>query len=91
MKKTKKIPLRKCLGCAVQFPKKELIRVVKNKEGSVFVDKTGRANGRGAYLCHNAECLKKALKRKAIQRALDIALSPQIEAELEASIENDDK
>ncbi len=91
MKKTKKIPLRKCLGCAEQFPKRELIRVVKNKEGQVFVDKSGRANGRGAYICHSADCLKKALKRNAIQRALQVALSDEVQAELEASIENDDE
>ncbi len=86
MKKTKKVPLRKCLGCAEQFPKRALIRVVKNKEGDVFVDKTNRANGRGAYICHSAACLKKALKRNAIQRALGVALSEAVQAELEASI-----
>ncbi len=84
--KQKKIPLRKCLGCGQQFPKKQLIRVVKNKEGAVFLDLTNRANGRGAYICRSADCLKTALKRKAIQRALEVALSEAVEAALTEAI-----
>ena len=59
---TKKIPLRQCIGCIEMKPKKELIRVVKNKEGEISLDLIGKAAGRGAYLCNNPECLKKAIK-----------------------------
>ncbi len=86
--KKKKIPLRKCLGCGEQFPKKELVRVVKTKDGQVFLDDSNRANGRGAYVCRSAECLKTALKRKAIQRSLETALSETVQAELEKAILN---
>ncbi len=86
--KKKKIPLRKCLGCGQQFPKAELIRVVKNKAGDVFLDLTNRANGRGAYICRSPQCLKTALKRKAIQRSLEVALSDQVAAELTKAIED---
>ncbi len=89
--KKKKIPLRKCLGCGEQFPKKELIRVVKTKQGEIFLDETNRANGRGAYICRSAECLKTALKRKAIQRSLETALSDDVQAELEKAILNVEK
>ncbi len=86
--KKKKIPLRKCLGCGEQFPKKELVRVVKTKACEVFLDDSNRANGRGAYICRSAECLKTALKRKAIQRSLETALSDEVQAELEKAILN---
>ena len=62
----KNIPNRTCIGCSEIKPKKELIRIVKNKEGSIFVDKTSKANGRGAYLCDNIECLEKAIKTKRL-------------------------
>lgn len=70
MKKPKKIPLRKCIGCSESKPKQELIRIVKTKNNEVFIDATGKANGRGAYLCNDVDCLKRAEKSKAIQRAL---------------------
>ncbi|MFR9296495.1 MAG: RNase P modulator RnpM, partial [Aedoeadaptatus pacaensis] len=57
MNKTKKVPLRKCVGCSESKPKKELIRIVKNKEQEVFIDETGKANGRGAYVCKDIRCL----------------------------------
>ena len=70
MKKPQKIPLRKCIGCSESKPKQELIRIVKNKENEVFIDNTGKANGRGAYLCRDTKCFDKAIKHRAIQRAL---------------------
>lgn len=70
MNKTKKVPLRKCVGCSESKPKKELIRIVKNKEQEVFIDETGKANGRGAYVCKDIKCLDKAIKTKAIYKAL---------------------
>ncbi|MFO7887469.1 MAG: YlxR family protein [Eubacteriales bacterium] len=66
--KNKKTPLRKCLGCEERFPKKELIRIVKDKKGNIILDKTGKANGRGAYICNNSECLEKAYKNKKIEK-----------------------
>ncbi len=70
MNKTKKVPLRKCVGCSESKPKKELIRIVKNKEQEVFIDETGKANGRGAYVCKDIKCLDKAIKTKAIYKVL---------------------
>ncbi len=67
--KNKKIPLRKCLGCNEMKPKKELLRVVHNSEGMVSVDTTGKAHGRGAYICNSKECFDKAKNLKAFNRA----------------------
>ena len=65
----KKIPMRQCLGCREQRPKKELIRVVRSPEGGISLDFRGKANGRGAYLCPDPACLKKAVKARALERA----------------------
>lgn len=86
--KVKKIPLRRCVGCNESKPKKELIRVVKNKEGEIFIDLTGKANGRGAYLCKDAECLKKAFKSKRLERALETKIPDEIYERLEKEIED---
>lgn len=67
----KKIPMRMCVSCREMQPKKELTRVVRTPEGIVTIDRTGRANGRGAYLCNKAACLEKAIKSKALERALE--------------------
>ncbi|WP_022764663.1 RNase P modulator RnpM [Butyrivibrio sp. XPD2006] len=66
----KKIPMRKCVGCGEMKEKKELIRVIKTPEDEILLDTTGRANGRGAYICCNAECLKKAVKNRGLERSL---------------------
>lgn len=79
----KKIPMRMCVACRAMQPKKELVRVVRTPEGEVVIDDTGRKNGRGAYLCRNAECLKKALKTKALERALEHGLSEETGAALQ--------
>ena len=65
----KKIPMRQCVGCREMRPKKELVRVVKSPEGVIRLDFRGKAPGRGAYLCPNSECLKKAIRAKALERA----------------------
>lgn len=65
----RKIPLRKCVGCNEQKTKKELIRIVKTKDGEVGVDFTGKSHGRGAYICPKEDCLKAAQKRKSLNRA----------------------
>ena len=65
----KKIPLRMCVGCREMRPKRELVRVVCSKDGQISVDLTGKAAGRGAYVCPTEECLKKAVKTRALERA----------------------
>ena len=67
----KKIPMRMCVACRQMRPKKELARVVRTPEGAVMLDATGRANGRGAYLCRDVACLEKAVKSRALDRALE--------------------
>lgn len=74
MEKVKKIPMRQCLGCNEHCPKRELIRVVRTPEGEVVADATGKKNGRGAYLCPKAACLRKAQKSRRLERALDCAI-----------------
>lgn len=78
----KNIPNRTCIGCNEIKPKKELIRIVKNKEGNIFVDKTGKANGRGAYLCDNIECLEKAIKTKRLERTFEMMIDIKLYEEL---------
>ncbi len=85
----KKIPQRTCIGCNTQKNKNELIRIVLNKEGQIFVDKTGRANGRGAYICDNIECLEKTIKTKKLERTFDMQISNEIYDELKNEIKKD--
>lgn len=68
MQKAKRKPIRKCIACGENKEKHELIRVVRNKEGEVFLDETGKANGRGAYLCKTKVCLEKVIKNKGLNR-----------------------
>jgi len=84
--KKKKIPMRKCIACNESKPKKELIRIVKNKEDNIEVDLTGKINGRGAYICPNTECLEKAMKKKQLSRALDIEIPNEIYEKLAETI-----
>ena len=65
----KKIPMRQCIGCGEMKAKKEMTRVIKNPEGEILLDATGRLNGRGAYVCPNTECLHKAVKSKGLERS----------------------
>lgn len=82
----KSIPQRTCIGCNEIRSKKELIRIVKNKEGQIFIDKTGKANGRGAYICDNIECLEKAIKTKRLERNFETQISEDIYNELRETI-----
>lgn len=75
-KAVKKIPMRRCAGCMESRPKKELIRIAAY-EGQIALDPTGKAKGRGVYLCPCDECLSKARKRKSLQRSLDMELSEE--------------
>lgn len=73
--KKKKIPMRRCVGCMESKPKKELIRIVCDKENILSLDNTGKAAGRGVYLCKSSECFDKARKRKSIERSLERQIS----------------
>lgn len=86
----KRIPLRQCLGCRESKPKTELVRVVRSPEGSVSVDLRGKAPGRGAYVCRSADCLKKALRSKAVGRALGVEIPPDVYDALAAQMEEPD-
>jgi len=77
----KKIPMRQCLGCREMKPKRELIRAVRSPEGEVSLDFKGKKPGRGAYVCRNPECLKRAVKSKALSRAFGVEI-PQSVMEL---------
>ena len=70
----KKIPMRQCVGCREMKPKPELVRVVRSAEGEISVDFRGKAPGRGAYLCPDPACLKRAIRAKARERNLDTAI-----------------
>lgn len=74
----KNLPKRTCIGCNEIKLKKDLIRIVKNKEKSINIDRTGKANGRGAYICDNVECLEKAIKTKRLERAFEMKIENEI-------------
>jgi len=90
LQKVKKVPQRKCIACQDRDNKKELIRIVKNKEGQIFLDKTGKANGRGAYICNCSECLKKAIKSNALSRAFKMEIPEEVYESLIKEIEDDE-
>ncbi len=83
----KKIPLRQCVGCREHKPKAELIRVVRSPEGEVSLDFKGKKPGRGAYVCPDPNCLKKARKSRALERAFSAPLPDEVWAALEAQME----
>lgn len=83
----KKLPSRTCIGCNTQKLKKDLIRVVKNANGEIRLDKTGKLPGRGAYLCDNAECLKKAIYSKKLERCFKTKIEAEVYQELQNRIE----
>lgn len=78
----RKIPLRKCVATQEQLPKKELIRIVRNKEGEVFVDSTGKMNGRGAYLKRSIEAIEIAKKKGVLKKSLNADIPDSIYEEL---------
>ncbi len=86
----KHIPQRQCLGCREMKPKAELVRVVRSPEGTVSVDLRGKVPGRGAYVCRSADCLKKALRSRAVGRALGVEIPPEIYDALAAQMEEPD-
>jgi uncharacterized protein len=84
--KIKKIPQRMCTGCMEMKPKKELIRVVRSKEGDLSIDLVGKKPGRGAYICRNEECLTKAFKTKRLEKNLEVKISDEIYSRLKEEI-----
>lgn len=86
----KHTPLRQCLGCREMKPKPELVRVVRSPEGTVSVDLRGKAPGRGAYVCRSADCLKKALRSKALSRSLGVEIPPALSDTLAQQMEEPD-
>ena len=86
----KKTPMRQCLGCREMKPKRELIRVVRSPEGEISLDFRGKAPGRGAYICPNPQCLKKAIKTRALERAFSAQIPDEIYTRLEQEMEADD-
>ena len=82
----RKIPTRRCTGCGEHFPKKTLIRVLRTPEGEIILDLTGKKNGRGAYICKNAACLKKARKSRRIELSLDCRISDELYIKMEEEL-----
>lgn len=89
--KQKKIPMRRCTGCNEQKPKNQLIRVVKSPENEISLDLTGKKSGRGAYICNNIECLRKARKSRRIDRTFEMTIPDEVYDSLEEQIKKDDK
>ena len=83
----KKIPQRQCMGCRERKAKKELIRVVRETDGTVSLDFSGKRNGRGAYICPDPDCLKKAQKAKSLERSLEVPIPQEVYLRLEKEME----
>lgn len=82
----RKIPMRMCTGCGQMKPKKELVRVVKSPQGEIFLDLTGRGPGRGAYVCRDIECLKKARKARRLERAFSCRIPDEVYDRMEEEL-----
>ena len=87
MQKPRKIPQRMCVGCREKRDKKDLLRVVRTPEGQLVLDATGKKSGRGAYVCKDIACLKKAQKTKALERALEQSIAQEVYDQLEKGLE----
>ena len=82
----RKVPMRKCLGCGEMKDKRELVRVVRSKEGEISLDVTGKKPGRGAYICKSVDCLKQAEKTKRLERAFSARIEPEMYEALREAI-----
>ncbi len=80
-------PMRRCVGCGESKEKKELIRVVRDTDGQIHIDTTGRANGRGAYICRDKKCLEQAIKRKGLDRTLKVSVPAEVAENLKKELE----
>ena len=83
----KKIPMRQCVGCREMKPKKELVRVVRSPEGEISIDLKGKAPGRGAYVCRDAACLRRAIKSKALERGFSVTIPQEVYDRLTEELE----
>ena len=83
----KKIPQRQCMGCRERKAKRDMIRVVRGTDGAVSLDFSGKLNGRGAYICPDPECLKKAIRAKALERSLEVQIPQEVYDRLEKEME----
>jgi len=88
--KVKKIPMRQCLGCNSHKPKRDMIRVVRLPDGTVKLDLVGKVSGRGAYICYDLSCFKKARKTKRIEHILECEIPDELFDEMEREIEDGD-
>ena len=89
MQKVKKIPQRQCVGCRTMKDKKALIRVVRTPEGQIVLDATGKKSGRGAYVCPDPACLKKARKSRVLERAFSLEIPEEVYDALETQMEQE--
>ena len=85
--KVKSVPFRMCIVCKQMRPKKELLRIIRNKEGETFIDFTGRANGRGAYICDDTECIKTCVKKRMLNKAFKTVIPAEIYEQIEIEYE----
>lgn len=86
----KKVPIRRCVGCGESKLKKELIRVVRNKEGEISIDLNGKANGRGVYICNSVDCFEKARKKKGLSRSLKAEVPNEVYENLLSELKNNE-
>ncbi len=86
----KRIPLRKCTGCGEMKPKKELVRIVKDPEGAISLDRTGKKAGRGAYICPEEECLAAAKKARRLEKAFSCQIPDAVYTQLEEALQTND-
>ena len=84
----KKIPQRQCMGCRERKPKREMIRVVRCTDGEVRLDFSGKLNGRGAYICPDSQCLKKAQKARSLERSLEVPIPEEVYERLSGEMED---
>ena len=87
--KTRKIPMRMCVGCREMKEKRSLLRVVKSAEGAISLDRVGKAPGRGAYVCRSKECLQKAIKQRQLERALETRIDEAVFTQLMEEMDAD--
>lgn len=89
--KTRKTPMRMCLGCNEMKPKKELVRIVRSPEGEISIDLTGKKSGRGAYICKDAQCLVKARKARRLEKSFSCQIDSEVYDAMEAELENEEQ
>ena len=88
MARTRKIPLRMCVGCREMKNKKELLRIVRTPDGNIEIDQSGKKSGRGAYICSQLDCLQQALKSKSLQKALEHDIPDEVIEKLKQQLQN---